>query len=201
MQYTVQSFITDLEVAFPRFGKQDEVAARRWAELVSRKLSGFKGDVLKSACEDIITTRKAKSFPALAEMITACDKWQPRADPREVAEAEAKAESWTVVGNDIGEAFWTKSVADKPRSPIFAEAARGGWHMCLKSFMVNKRRLPNQAEALDCQAEARMFLEAYEDCVRGGFPNAARFENLGDAMLKAREHWRCRILGEPTEAL
>jgi len=201
MKYTVQSFITDLEVAFPRFGKQDEVASRRWAELVTRKLSGFTGDVLKNACEEIITTRKAKSFPALAEMITACDKWQPRADPRQVAEAEAKVESWTVVGNDLGEAYWGKVATQKPRSPLIEKSAREGWHMCLKSFIVNKRRLPRDGEILDCEAEAKMFLEAYEDCVRGGFPNAKRFESLGDAMLKAREHWRCRILGEPTEAL
>ena len=196
MQYDVADFIGDLEVAFPRYPSKDETAEARWVDLVKRKLGGYKPIELKDAAEALVTLRTAKGFPSLAEMLKACDKAKPRkpveTDPQKVHVTPGQACAAFV----IGEKFWEKCVYHERRPKIFEKSAKEGWHMTLKSFMVNNRRMPNDSEVASIQAEALMFLEAYEDCVRGGFPNAKQLEGLGDAMLAERERWRKIILGE-----
>jgi len=207
MNYTIQNFISDLEVAFPRFGQKDEVAERRWSELIGRKLKHYKGHILKDAAEDMITHRTTKSFPSLAEMLKACDKWLPR-DDASTAELQAwqKYDDCDKYRED--EAYWAKCLDHADKSPIFAQSVSENWHSALRVFMMRERRLPNEAERQTCRQEARLFLEAYESCVRGDgdinnvgalkklhFP-AKSLEALGDSMLARREELRETIIGQ-----
>lgn len=198
--YDVADFIGDLEVAFSRYPSKDPLAEQRWVDLVKRKLGSFKPATLQAASETMVTTRAAKGFPALAEMIRACEKAVPPGEglvvePDLVREGKA-AEAW-----NQGEAFWEKCMASERRPEIFVTAAKENWIMCLKSFIVATRRMPDAQEILDCKAEAVMFLEAYEECVRGGPDDSfasgrsglktltvpyRALEGLGGSMLKRR---------------
>jgi len=192
--YDVADFIGDLEVAFARYPSKDPEAERRWVDLVKRKLQNFKPQTLQAASESMVTFRTTKGFPSLAEMIKACEKAMPPPEPGTApvrAEPGHAATAWI-----IGEEYWNKCVYSERRPEIFVTAAREGWHMMLKGFLVRHRRMPDSQEVLDIKADALIFLEAYEDCVRGGFPQAKAFEKLGDTLLAAREHWRQIILGE-----
>lgn len=193
MIYDLAQFLDDLTACFFPMKHADELAEARWMGLVKRKLANYKGPVLQEAAESLQTTRTTRSFPSLAEMIKACE----RAAPRPEVNPET---AWVKPGDAVGKHFqdleyWQKCVAHKGESELFARSAKENWHTGLKQFMVEHRRLPQEGEIKGCRMQADAFLEAYEHCVRGGWPLAKRFEVLGDALMRAREELRTRLLG------
>jgi hypothetical protein len=192
MIYTTKHFCEDLGAVFfpPKFDNDE--ARERWYGVVKRKLKYYSGDHLLRAAEYIVSHRKARSFPSVAEMLEAVHETRERdAEP-----PEAPAGPWqgdAVKDHVEWTARWEKLMDSPP--DILKAAAQENYHSGVKAFFLKNKRLPNANELGYCKSEAKLFLEAYEDCVRGGFPNAAQLLNLGDAMLKAREQERNRILG------
>lgn len=195
MNYDINHFIDDLGAAFYPPNFKDESGEGRWLGLLKRKLGHFDASTLKDAAEYLLTHRKTRSFPSLAEMINACEKYAPR----DKARLEVQEQSWKkgdgcadyVAGEKVFEdILWQPSLPQ-----VVIEAAKQDWISALRTFVIKHKRLPETPrEEADCMAEAYAFMQAYEDCVRGGFPLAKRLEQTGDMMLKKREELRNRVL-------
>jgi len=189
--YNIADFMEDLTACFYPMQHNDEVAASRWTQLVGRKLKHFKPDTLRAAAEHIQTSRKSRSFPSIAEMISACEKNVPR--------AEVVGETWVSPDDAClkarrGEEYFETGINSPNISPMWAQAASENWHTALKAFVIENKRLPKGGEINHCKQEAQAFVESYEDCVRGGFGTAARLEALGANLMRTREELRNRLL-------
>lgn len=195
MNYDVSDFLEDLLAAFYEPNHKTEESKGRWLALVKRKLQHFDADTLREAAEYLQTHRKAKSFPSLAEMINACEKHAPR----DKARPEVQAQSWQT-GDACkqylaGERLFEDLLLSGQHRELFRRAAKDDWASALREFVIKHQRLPEDGkEESRCIASAYQFLQAYEDCVRGGFTFAKALENLGDSMLKRRAELNERIL-------
>jgi hypothetical protein len=197
--YDLGKMVHDLEAAFFPMKHTDDTAADRWVSLVKRKLGHFDAKTLQDAVEDLISHRKTRSFPSLAELITACEQHAPRDKQRQATQAVGFNSEHDVNHHLEGERVFEMLMYanfEKPH-PMLLKAARAEepWIAGLQSFVIKHHRLPkNGEEEAECIANSYKFLQDYETAVRGGFRYAKALEGLGDSMMAKREELRQRVL-------
>jgi len=67
------------------------------------------------------------------------------------------------------------------------QAAKDGWIGTLHAYAVEYARFPPAAEFGALKRQAKEFDQAYAECVKGGWPQAHRLEQLGRDMLANRK--------------
>ncbi len=209
MIYTAKHLCEDLAAVFypPKF--ETDEAKERWYGVVKKKLKYYSSENLQAAYEHIVTNRKARAFPTIADMLEAVHKTKEREVPAEVPAAPKPGDA--VAKYTIGQKTWDHLMADK--HPMLREAALQNWHMCLKAFVCSNNRLPNESEVVQCKRDAEEFLRCYEECVTaepnietidqkmgswqklGGTEVIKAFVALGDSMLAKRGETQDEILG------
>lgn len=192
-QQAITNFITSLALHFTVKHETPE-HEKAWLKSMAMNLRSFPASVLNEAAEEIIRTRKHRNFPLPAECREVCiaiDKRERAQDlPMEEKIPERHPE-WTK---------WRIRNADQfiATQAIAKEAARSNWILQLHDFIRVNQRLPNEREIPRLKEQARLFDEAYAECVRGGWPQAAMLAKLGEAMLARRDDLRALALGDGT---
>jgi hypothetical protein len=164
----------------------DEHQETSWTQALIREVSGFERQVLGSALAHLIRTRRDTKTPTVAMCIDAC------VAERRYAEAQKVAESLPMHGaaKPKEHLLWEERerlADDIVKGPDGKQAARDGWIGTLHAFIVNTGRMPNAGEMAKCKQQAREFDESYAQCVKGGWPQAQRLEELGRDMLANRK--------------
>ena len=187
LKYDTRQLIDDLEVAFyPVRGTEVRVAAFR--DFVTKSLRAYSPETIKAAGETLMLTRKTKSFPALAEIISACaheyklHNAQSTRVERQPRPGDASAEH----------IFRDKQFQDLVyrKDEILVQAAREDWIGGARSYWMRTGRLPREGAEMDaCRREAKQFHACYEDCVR----SCNRWEKLG-ASIRAKSEKRRDLL-------
>jgi hypothetical protein len=189
------SFISTLILHFPvRHDSPDKEKA--WTLALVRELRGYGSEVLEKACESIIRNRKDRRFPVLAECRAACTdakRWL------EMDRHKGELSTGTVPGNASWQ-DWTEDAfkfsRDAMSGPMGLQAAKEGWIGCLDAYLRQHRRAPSEGEIPTLKRQAKGFDETYAACVRGGFKDAAKWEEMGAEMLRRRNKlvdWRLSL--------
>lgn len=189
-QKAISSFITSLALHFGQRHDTPE-AEKAWLRSMALNLKSFSAAVLKEAAEEIIRTRKHRNFPLPAECREVCiaiDKRERASElPMEKQIPERHAE-WTK---------WRIDNADRLiQTSLGREAARSNWILQLHDFIRIHQRMPAGHEIARLKQAAHEFDDAYAECVRGGWGQAAMLAKLGESMLAKREEKRAIALGE-----
>ena len=193
MTVAVSKFITELSLHFPPKHARPELETA-WIRSMADALRSYPAPVLEEAAKHIIATRKYTSFPLPAECKQAC-----------VAVAEyrqflAKSQTLPPFRSTAGDEWTSERVRlayDLIKSGMGKQAANEGWVLALWNFARQHARLPTDAEVIQCKRDARDFDEAYATCVKGGWPEAKKWEALGSSMLAKREKLSGEVLGKP----
>ncbi|MCK9549187.1 hypothetical protein [Aquamicrobium sp.] len=188
-QEAISNFITSLALHFTVKHETPE-HEKAWLRSMAINLKSFPAAVLNEAADEIIRTRKHRNFPLPAECREVCiaiDKRERAELPIEETVPERHPE-WTK---------WRIRNADMMiQSGLGREAAQSNWILQLHDFIRVNQRLPKDHEITRLKEQARLFDEAYEECVRGGWEQAAMLERLGAAMLAKREKLMATAMGE-----
>lgn len=194
--YDTLDMIKDFEVAFfPMRG--DEIRLRGFRELIVKSLRAFSSEVIKSASERLIQTRKSKTFPALAEILEACAKENQiynANSSKGVPEAEMPghaAAQWIFREEQF-------RALSRQRHTLLVEAAQGNWIGGLFSYYMKVGRLPLTGPEIEaCQREAREFEATYEDTIRTARNHGSlgkQLERLGEQVRNKSEALRGLLL-------
>lgn len=174
---------------------ESEAREKEWTLAMVRELRGYASEVLEGAASRIIATRTDRRFPLPSECKQACD------DVRKAMRADSM-KSTLSMGSAVAHAQnmdWTeerlKLATDLMHCEMGREAAKNGWIGILHSFARKNARLPKGAEIEACKREAKAFDQAYSKCVRGGWPQAKRLEEIGAEMLRRRHELERLVLG------
>lgn len=194
----VKEFIAIVATHFPPPKFDDDGTKLAWVESMQRNLGHYKPDVLKAAADLIVDERGetygTRKFPLPKECRQACHEVISR------QQAERRT-STLPIGADLGNQFadWRTNLADDLiLTPLGREAAKGGWVLGLHDFARREGRAPQGREIDQIKRETKEFDAAYEECARGGWPEAHHLEALGRSMLARREKYRRRAFGEAT---
>lgn len=191
MSIAVSKFITDLALHFPPKHARPELETA-WIRSMAEALRGYPAKVLEDAARQIIATRKYTSFPLPAECKQACNA---------VAEYQqflVRSQTLPTFRSSTGDEWTTERVKlayDLIKSGMGKEAAKDGWILALWNFARKNQRLPQGTEISACKREAKEFDETYAKCVKGGWPEAKKWEALGASMLAKREKLAGEVLG------
>lgn len=182
MSQNVSKFISDLTV---HFGLRHERPEHETAWLVSmaRELRGFDGQTLARAAEEIVRNRTDRRFPLPADCRKACIEARKWVDverrvtslPMEPQSMQMKWEERVRLANDL------------VMCSAGRQAAQEGWIGILHARVVQDGRLPPASEFGALKRYAKEFDQAYAQCVKGGWPQAQRLEQLGRDMLANRK--------------
>ena len=197
----------------------DDDSRDRWSAMMVRKLRHFSATTLKRACDDIISNRKSRGFPSMAEMLDACAKAMHFDEAHKPSlEFEPPGPGKACDAYIVGEGTWEMMLANG--ASIVNQAAKEDCQGTLRAFVIRKGRLPNSLDEKiqwfngedphSIRVEKKKFDEAYRHCVRFDIPNEdqgdwqklgdtkviAALRKLGDAMLEKREDLRTQILGK-----
>lgn len=192
-QEAISNFITSLALHFTvKHETPDHEKA--WLRSMALNLKSFPASVLNEAAEEIIRTRKHRNFPLPAECREVCIAIDKRGRAQDLPISEKVPErnpEWTK---------WRIRNADQliATQALAKEAAQSNWILQLHDFIRANQRMPNGHEISRLKEKARLFDEAYVECVKGGWQQAAMLERLGAAMLAKRENLRAMALGEQT---
>lgn len=190
-QQAISEFITSLALHF-HIKHETPEHEKAWLKSMALNLKSFSAYVLRQAAEEIIRTRKVRNFPLPAECREVCiaiDKKERAQHELPVKETDThRFPEW---------APWRIRNADNliETQALAKEAARSNWILQLHDFIRVNQRMPNEGEVRRLKEVARQFDEAYAECVRGGWEQAAHLEQLGAKMLAKREKLRKLALG------
>ena len=192
-KYDTDDLVADLEVAFwPIRGSGARVAG--FTELITKSLRGYSSETIKAAGEHLIQSRKAKTFPALAEIITAC-----AAEHRLYAASSQSVSVQAPPVDSVAEhIFRTEKFQDlvNDRDKTLVKAASEDWIGGAHSYFMRTGRLPRNENEMDaCRRVEQEFQTCYEDCVRKG----SRFERLGASVRDKSEKLRSLLLREKSD--
>lgn len=190
---SVLKFVDAVIQHFPPF-RWDEEQEKAWVNTMVRELGGFSDQVLDHAMTTMLRTRKVRQIPLVAECIDAC------VDARRWIEKDKIAGELPAFNPSAG-ADWTtervKLAYDLCKGAAMGkEAAKDGWVLTLWNFVREKQRLPKGSEIDACKRVAREFDETYAKCVKGGWPEAKKWEALGASMLAKREKLSREVMGK-----
>lgn len=189
-QQAITNFITSLALHFTVKHETPE-HEKAWLKSMAMNLRSFPASVLNEAAEEIIRTRKHRNFPLPAECREVCIAIDKRERAQELPVEEKIPErhpEWTK---------WRIRNADMLiNSALGREAARSNWILQLHDFVRVHQRMPKEHEVSRIKEQARLFDEAYAECVKGGWEQAAMLERLGAKMLARREKLRAFVMGE-----
>ena len=192
----IQKFIGDLALHFSTPKHGSTVAEAAWLKSMVAELRGYSPEVLDRAARRIITTRKYRNFPLVAECRQAC---------RDVA-GEIEFDKHVQTLPTLREATGTEWSTERVKlaydlckgTQVGKEAARDGWVLSLWDFVRKHQRVPKgSAEIEACRRGAKEFDEAYAKCVKGGWAGADQLVALGSSMLAKREKLSAEVLGKP----
>jgi len=184
--YNTLDLIKDLEIAFfPIRG--DDARHTNFCNLITKSLRGYSPETIQAGGERLILNRRSKTFPALAEIITACaaEHRLHRANSQRFEEPLLPSDS------TAEHIFRDKQFQDLVyrKDKLLVQAPLEDWIGGARSYWMRKGRLPREGAEMDaCRREAKLFHECYEDCVRRG----SRWEKLG-ASIRAKSE-KCRGL-------
>jgi len=197
--YQLSDFLEDLTDAFMPMRFQSEDSETRWNLLVRRKLGAYSSETLQRAADDLQSSRKARGFPQVAELIDACIQADKHVSlPRQLALEDqattvSASQAWITGTRHVEQMIF----ANKP--PLAIKAAREGWIGMLVSFVRRRHQMPTEAEARDLPAEQAKFEADYEACVRNDsfdhLPLGRALESWGAALRRDAETYRNRLLG------
>jgi hypothetical protein len=114
---------------------------------VAESLAGYSDQVLELAAEKIKEGHKYRTFPQVADCITACKAARDELYGKTIANAPPKEAypEWTKERQE-----WANKALCGSRGLRYAEpAAEEGWVLALWDFIREKGRLPNDDEARD----------------------------------------------------
>lgn len=191
-QQAVTEFITSLALHF-HIRHESPAHEEAWLKSMYVNLKSFSPYVLRQAAEEIIRTRKVRQFPLPAECREVCieiDKKERAQQDLPVKETDThRFPEW---------APWRIRNADMmiATQALAKEAAQSNWILQLHDFVRVNQRMPDQHEIRRLKEVATDFDEAYAQCVKGGWPQAATLEQLGAKMLEKRERLRAMALGD-----
>lgn len=205
----ISAFISDLAVHYTTPKYDDPKDRQRWLKSFVVELRGASPEVLKRAAQLIINSRKNRYFPLVA------DCRQAVREAAELVKFEQRLQTLPTLRQALGDE-WSqerRDLADQLiKSGLGKEAANDGWILALWDFCRRFQRLPddqryearNAKEAEDfagcselkfCKRAACGFDEAYQQCLRGGWPQAYELKRLGDSMIAKRERLCQEVLG------
>jgi hypothetical protein len=189
------SFISDLIVHFPVRHDSPE-REKAWTLSMVSELRGYSASVLKAASAEIIRTRTDRRFPLPKECRDACENIKRAA---ELAKRAAALPITAAEQFDQRRAEYSQErerlADDMIKGPDGRQAAKEGWVGTLHTFILRNGRMPHGHEIATCKRQARECDEAYQECVRGGWPQAKSLEELGAAMLANRKRLTEMALG------
>lgn len=189
-QEAISNFITSLALHFTVRHETPE-HEKAWLRSMAMNLRSFPAVVLNEAADEIIRTRKHRNFPLPAECREVCIAIDKRERSQELPVEEKIPErnpEWTK---------WRIRNADMlVQSTLGREAARSNWILQLHDFIRVNQRLPKDYEISRLKEQARLFDDAYAECVRGGWQQSSMLERLGRSMLARRETLMEAVLGE-----
>lgn len=196
MSKAIAEFADEMLQHFPPFRQWEDYQEKAWADTLATELAGFSNEVLLSARKQIIRTRKPNMPrpPMVSECIDAC------VEARRFIEKDKRASELPEFNPSAG-ADWTSERIKLAYelckgTQIGKEAARDGWILSLWHFCREKQRVPTtQTEIAACKRAAKEFDETYDKCVKGGWPEAKKWEALGASMLAKREKLAGEVLG------
>ena len=190
----ISKFLTDLAVHFPPKHARPELE-NSWLRSMADALRGYSPAILAEAARHIIDHRKYTTFPLPSECREACIAAARR------QESQVRAETLPEFRSSMP--FWASEererlANDLIKSAMGKQAANEGWVLALWNFCLEHARIPtNQAEIGRCRREAKDLDEAYAMCLRGGWPEAKKWETFGSSMLAKREKLAAEVLGKP----
>ncbi len=192
---SIVKFIGDLAMHFstPKHGSSEAEAG--WLKSMVTELRGSSPQVLERAARHIVTTRKYRNFPLVAECRQACR------DAADEIKFEQHIQTLPELRKSTG-SDWSddrkRFAAQLIQSAVGRQAAkdRPCWILRLRDFCRKEQRLPDAKEAEQLRREAGEFDIEYEKCKRGvAGPWSADLEKLGASMLARREKLCAMVLG------
>ena len=188
----VHRFVAVVALHFPRPKfNDDEVMEGAWIASMNRVLSGYSDEVLAEAAQRILAQRNPKRdgkfFPVPSECSDVCThvaKLQEMQRTPLLSYGHRDSSPW---------AGWRMQLADELiNGEMGRQAAEEGWVLILHDFVRNNGRMPTGNEIARCRQDAKVFDEAYAECVRGHWQGngqfvQAAFVKLGDSMVARRD--------------
>ncbi len=193
-------FIDTVMQHYPPF-KWDEEQEKAWAATMVRELGGFPDEVIRTAAEIMVRTRKDRRTPLIPECLDVCAEARRRIDGDRQSQSLISDQGYSSQNRD-----WTadrlKLASELMDTPIGKQAAKDGSVGALWSFARKNARLPQPgAETNGYKEAARGFDEAYASLIRRSNEKPAmralqeKLEALGAEMLRRRHAIERRVLG------
>jgi hypothetical protein len=190
----VADFVANLENHFFPVKHDPPSRVTAWLASMFRELGGYSTQVLEEAAKDIVGTRTERYFPLPAECKKACENVRKRSDIAAKA-AQLKTGTWTYKRDDEYAEWRIELANDLVKCAIGKQAAKEGWILSLHDYARKYKQMPHPSEIYALKEGAKGFDQAYEQCVRGGWPDAAGLRKLGESMLAKRKQLSEMVLG------
>jgi hypothetical protein len=213
----VLNFIDTVLQHWPPY-QWDDDRQKSWVNTMVRELAGFSDAILNKAITEMIRKRTDRRIPTVAECLDACYEAKRWLDA-EKTKGELPLEHQLGGSRAMEHTAERKKLADEialdPNNPLVRQAAKEQWIGILHDFVRKHRRMPDPRQRIEylksvhtkkghgemlsevewCRREGRDHLEAYEACVRGGWPYAkVLLDQLGDPMRQRRNQKIDRVL-------
>jgi hypothetical protein len=214
MSMQVAKFVSTIAVHFPPPKFESAAQEEEWLQSIVNALQAYDSDMLRRAAQRIINTRglrrEDKWFPVPAEIRRVCAS----------IAAEDNAKTIPLQFKSQDGAGWRTRDADKwIHSEMGERAAKEGWIGGLHMFIRRNGAMPDDRErkpqevmvrGADDVLEIRTIMMtdveylkrsakeaelAYDDCVRGGWPDARSLARLGESMRARNDELADKVLG------
>ena len=167
MSNAVATFIATIGSVFPKPKFNDELQEKVWHTAMIGTLTQFEDDIVKSACNEILTTRGLKPgekwFPLPAEVNAVCIRC---ADRKRAAEPRMAAIGVDTSPDLAGTPERLRLADELVRGELGQRAAREGWILALREFCARHARLPREAEIHPLQRIAADFRRSMDEVDR-----------------------------------
>lgn len=194
MSAASEKFVDTILQLFPPF-RWEPQQEERWMEIMGLQIGGFSDEVLERALASLVR-REEHRMPTVGECVSAC------VEAKRWLERDKRSAELPIEGSQsAGEGEWSserqKLAYDLLKTQTGRQAASEGWILALWDFCRKNRRLPtHQTEIAACKRSSAEFDETYAKCIRGGWPQASHWAEVGEAMLAKRERMRAEVLGK-----
>lgn len=183
----VQKMLDELGLHFPK-RLDDPDGEEAWVASWIRAFKNYQTWVLEAATVRIIEGRTERSHPIIADVKKVCHEII-----REDAESKPRLQT---PEPGVSDAY--KLANDLIKGELGRRAAREGWVLTLRDFIVRERRLPEGRIEIERIINIRdKFLNNLIDCMegRGGF-FGGDLVKLGKSMAKREHQIAARVLGD-----
>lgn len=183
----VQKMLDELGLHFPKRIDADEEIEEAWVSSWVRAFKNFEPWVLEAATIRIIEGRTERSHPIISDVKKVCyEVIREDAETKPKLPTEAKS---------VGDSY--RLAAELIKGELGKRAAREGWVLTLRDFVVNNHRLPEgQLEINRLIGIRDKFLMNLNDCIEGrGGLFGAPLAKLGRSMVKREYEIAQRVLG------